>query len=139
MKDGWFNEEYFVLYETKEEAISATSRYQLSEYLPGFFVVGLKFWDDFILCDTDGRYYTVPTVPPVREEVAAFSFPAGSLKLHADPKYAGKIKWHIQPIVFGGSPAAHENLAWLSHDQHAEAVIYWNITLEFSVTTRGQR
>lgn len=126
MKDGWFNQEYFSLYETNEEATSATARYELPGYLPGFFVVGLKFWDDFILCDTEGRYYTVPTVPLAREELKAFSFPAEPLKLRADPKFAGKIKWYIQPIVFGGSPSTQENMAWVSHDQHVEVVVYWN-------------
>lgn len=126
MKDGWFNGEYFALYESQEEAANATARYQLSDYLPGFFVVGIKFWDDFILCDTEGRYYTVPTVPVVREELRAYSFPAESLKLRTDPKFAGKIKWYVQPLVFGGSPSDRANLAWISHDQHIEAVVYWN-------------
>ena len=126
MKDGWFNDEYFALYESQEEATNATARYQVSEYLPGFFVVGLKFWDDFILCNTDGRYYTVPTVPLSREEVQAYAFPSESLKLRTDPKFAGKIKWYVQPLVFGGSASAAENLAWISHDQHVEAVVYWN-------------
>ncbi len=126
MKDGWFNDEYFALFESQEEAANATARYRLSDYLPGFFVVGLKFWDDFILSDTNGRYHTVPTVPLVREELRAYSFPAEPLKLRADPKLAGKIKWHVQPIVFGGSPSKSENIAWISYDAHVEAVIYWN-------------
>ncbi len=126
MKDGWFNDEYFALYETKNEATSATERYQLQEYLPGFSVVGLEFWDDFILCDREGRYYTVPTVPLAREELEAFPFPAESLKLRMDPKLAGKIKWYVQPVVFGGSTSALENTAWVSHDQHVELVSYWN-------------
>jgi hypothetical protein len=126
MKDGWYNDEFFALYESKEEAERATARYRLSDYLPGFLIVGLKFWDDFILCDSEGRYHTVPTVPLVREEMRAYSFPAESLKLRADAKLSGKIKWYIQPIVFSGSPSKAENMAWISHDQHAEAVVYWN-------------
>jgi hypothetical protein len=126
MKDGWFNNEYFALYESQEEATSATLRYELSEYLAGFFVVGLKFWDDFILCDTEGRYYTVPTVPLTREDLRVYAFPSESLTLRPDPKLAGKIKWYVQPLVFGGSASATDNLAWISHAQHFEAVVYWN-------------
>lgn len=126
MKEGWFNDEYFALYENQEEAASATARYRISEYLPGFIVVGLKFWDYFILCETDGKYYTVPTVPLAREELRAYSFASAPLKLRADAKLAGKIKWYIQPIVFSGSPSDPKNMAWISHDQHVEAVVYWN-------------
>lgn len=126
MKDGWFNDEYFALYESQQEAAGATGRYGLSAYLPSLFIIGLKFWDDFILCDTEGKYYTVPTVPLTREYTQPYPFPAESLKLRSDAKLAGKIKWYIQPIVFGGSPSDQKNIAWISHDQHIEAVVYWN-------------
>jgi len=86
MKDGWHNDEYFALYENRAEAEAATERYRLANYLPGYLIVGLKFWDDFILCDSEDKYYTVPTVPLVREELRASSFPTESLKLRADTK-----------------------------------------------------
>jgi hypothetical protein len=128
MKDGWYNDDYYVLYEDQEEARLATARYRLQDYLPAYSIVGLKGWDDFILCDLQSIYYTVPTVPLIREDLKPFSFPAEPLKLVGDQRFAGRIKWYIKPIVFGGSPTQEENLAWLSHDQHAEVVIFWNKT-----------
>jgi hypothetical protein len=126
MKDGWHNDEFFALYESREEAENATARYRLAEYLPSYLVVGLRFWDDFIVCDSQDRYFTVPTVPLAREELRAYSFPAESLKLRSDAQLSGRIKWYIQPIIFGGSPSKVENMVWISHDQHFEAVVHWN-------------
>src|ERR1022692_108596 len=104
MKDGWQDDDYFILFESQEEAMAATTRYGLSEFLPSYFVVGLKGWDDFILCDTNAKYYTVPTVPLSKEEIRSYSFPAETLKLKSDVRLANKVKWYIKPIVFGGSP-----------------------------------
>jgi len=104
MKDGRHNDEHFILFESQEEARAATARYSLSDFLPGFFVVGLKGWDDFILCDTHRRYFTVPTVPLSKEELQLYSFPAEKLKLEADSRFENQIKWYITPIIFGGSP-----------------------------------
>jgi hypothetical protein len=126
MKDGWFNDEYFALYESKEETTTATARYRLSDYLPGFSIVGLRFWDDFILCDCEGKYHTVQTVPLVREHLRAYSFPAEPMELRGDARLAGKIKWYLQPIVFGGSPSNKDNMAWISHEVHVDAVVHWN-------------
>ena len=128
MKDGWQDDDYFVLFESQEEAIAATARYGLSEHLPGYFAVGLKGWDDFILCDNNAKYFTVPTVPLSKEEIRPYSFPAETLKLKPDARLANKIRWYIKPIIFGGSPTEHGNLAWITHEQHAEVVRFWNKT-----------
>ena len=128
MKDGWHNDDHFVLFESQEEATAATARYGLSEYLPGLFIVGLKGWDDFILCDSHGKYFTIPTVPLSKDGLRPYSFPAESLKLKADSRFVNQIKWYITPIVFGGSPTQNENMIWISHEQHAEVVRFWNKT-----------
>ena len=36
-----------------------------------------------------------------------------------DECFVGKIKWYINPIVFGGDPKAEDNITWVSHEQHA--------------------
>ena len=126
MKDGWHNDEHFVLFESQEEARAATQRYGLPDYLPGFFIVGLKGWDDFILCDLRGEYFSVPAVPLSKEEVRPYAFPAETLKLKADSRFENRIKWYIKPIVFGGDPTSKENRTWISHDIHAQAVRHWN-------------
>jgi len=49
-----------------------------------------------------------------------------SKRREPDDRYAGRIKWYIQPIVFGGNPASEENVAWIDIKKHQEFVIWWN-------------
>jgi hypothetical protein len=126
MREGWFNDDYWSLCENQKEAEDLTTLYGLADYLPGYFIVGLKGWDDFVLSDREGRYFSVPTVPLERTLLAPFSFPAGSMRLEPDERFTGKIKWYVKPIRFGGDPAAKENMAWLSQDEHVQAVKWWN-------------
>jgi hypothetical protein len=55
-----------------------------------------------------------------------FEFPSTPMRLEADEKLVGKIKWYITPIIFGGDPAAEENMTWLTPEKHAEFVRWWN-------------
>jgi len=126
MREGRCNDDYWALCEDQKEAEHLTAIYGLAEYLTGYFIVGLKGWDDFILCDREGRYFLIPTFPLERASLAPFRFPAETLRLESDEKFTNKIKWYVKPIRFGGNPNENENIAWLSLDQHAEAVKWWN-------------
>ena len=81
MKEGWFNDDYWLLCEDKKEAERLTTSYGLSDYLPGYFIVGLKGWDDFILVDQESKYFLIPTVPLERKKLSPFSFPTEKLQL----------------------------------------------------------
>lgn len=85
MREGWCNKDYWALCEDQREAEHLTAIYGLAEYLPGYFIVGLKSWDEFILADCEGQYFLVPTVPLERAGVASFRFPAESLRLELSP------------------------------------------------------
>jgi hypothetical protein len=126
MCEGWYDGDYWSLCEDQKEAEQLSATYGLSDYLPGYFIVGLKGWDDFILCDREGHYHLVPTVPLERGRLAPFSFPAATLRLESDERFTRKIKWYVQPILFGGDPGATENMAWLSQDEHVQLVKWWN-------------
>jgi hypothetical protein len=126
MREGWFNDDYWSLCEDQKEAEHLTAAYGLAEYLPGYFIIGLKGWDDFILADRAGQYFLVPTLPLERASLAPFRFPAESLRLESDERFTKKIKWYVKPIRFGGDLSAKENMAWLSQDEHVQAVNYWN-------------
>lgn len=93
MREGWYKEDYWALCEDQKEAEHLTALYGVAKYLPGGFIVGLKGWDDFILTDRESHYFTVPTVPLDRANVAPFHFPGETLRLEADERYAKKIKW----------------------------------------------
>ena len=68
----------------------------------------------------------MPTVPIAREFLSPTSLPAGDAALRNDARFTGKIKWYVKPIVFGGAPDLSENLAWITHDEHAKLVVSWN-------------
>ena len=126
MLEGWCNDDYWSLCEDQKEAESLTAIYGLADYLPGYFIIGLKGWDDFIISNREGQHFLVPTVPLEGGKLAPFSFPATSLRLESDDGFKGKIKWYVKPIRFGGDPTAKENMAWLSQNEHVQAVRWWN-------------
>ena len=100
MTEGWFNDDYWILCEDVTEAEQVTALYGVAEYLPDYLIVGLKGWDDFILCNRESRYFTVPTVPLDKQYLEPFDFPVEPMKLEADKKLVGKIKWYETPIIF---------------------------------------
>ena len=126
MTEGWFNEDYWTLCDDENEAAQVTALYGIADYLPDYLIVGLKGWDDFILCNRNSQYFRVPTVPLDEQYLEPFEFPAEPIRLEADKKLAGKIKWYVTPIIFGGDPQAEENMVWLAQDKHAEFVRWWN-------------
>jgi hypothetical protein len=125
MREGWCNDDYWSLCEDQEEAEQLTATYGLGDYLPGYVIVGMKGWDDFILCNREGQYFLVPTVPLERGSLAPFQFPVASLRLESDDRFTGKIKWYVKPVRLGGDPAAKDNVRWLSQDEHVQAVRWW--------------
>ena len=123
MIEGWNNGEHFILFDS-EETSEATHRYRLRAILPEYVIVGLKGWDEFILRSPEGELFSVPTVPLIPEYMAPLtSEPPSNLE---PGEQAGKIKWHIQPIVFGGSPDLGENVIWVDHLTHSDLVYWWN-------------
>lgn len=126
MREGWYNDEYWTLCENQNEAEHLTAIYGVTDYLPGYYIVGLRGWDDFILADREGQHFLVPTVPLEQASRTPFCFPTEPLRLASDDRFTKKIKWYVKPIRFGGDPSAKENMAWLSQDEHAQAVRWWN-------------
>jgi hypothetical protein len=124
MQEGWFGDDYFVLF-SEDEALSASQRYRVGETLPDYVIIGLCNWDDFIVRDGSGNTYALPTVPIAREYQRQVAVPPGAL-LEPDDRFVGKLKWYVTPLVFGGDPEAGENLIWISYDQHVELVLWWN-------------
>lgn len=126
MIEGWHNDDYLVLFEDQNEALRITELYGIGVYLPGYLVVGLRGWDDFVLTDAHGQCFRVPTVPLDAKYLDAFDFQVDLAAIQPDARFTGKIKWYVKPIVFGGSPTAEENIAWISLEKHAEFVRWWN-------------
>ena len=124
MIEGWNGDEYIVLFSEEESSLMA-SACGLTAMLPGFSLSGLRAWQDFIVRDQAGATFIVPSVPLDRQYVEAFKLPEPS-DLPPDARLAGKVKWLVKPLIFGGSPVAESNVSWISHHQHAELVRWWN-------------
>ena len=119
--EGWQDRHYVLLLEPAE-----AKAYGLDHYLPKHRIVGLLDWDDFIVEDAAGRRFTVPTVPLDPKHLKELLTPLSFGELAPDPKCAGKIRWHVTPIVLGGDPKAEDNVTWLALADHQAAVKFWN-------------
>ncbi|HEU4886048.1 MAG TPA: hypothetical protein VFT45_27670 [Longimicrobium sp.] len=124
MREGWLGDDYIILF-SEEEATAASRRYGIGEALPGCTIIGLWGWDDFLVRDPAGRTFTVPTVPMSAGYQREIALPPAA-PLLADDRFTGRIKWYVTPIIFGGDPEPGENLIWVSHDDHAALVTWWN-------------
>jgi hypothetical protein len=127
MREGWVGDDYLILFEADEQQV-ASANYSFHELLPGYNLLGLRGWDDFIVDDNAGHLFTVPTVPVSTTDLAPFQVPGFDQVWTVDEQLRGKIKWYVKPLVFGGDPSSNQNQAWINHDQHAELVRFWNNT-----------
>ena len=125
MHEGWRGEDYLILFDELEVA-EITLRYAIASYVAGYQIVGLKGWDDFILRNTDGQLFTIPTVPLDPQYLAPVTLGANTQGLVPDERLRGKIKWYTKPVVFGGSPSSSDNICWITVEQHIEAVKWFN-------------
>lgn len=105
----------------------------MAKYLPGFEVVGIVGWDDLIVRDSDRNTYRVPSVPMHKKYLEPYSVPPNASDVENDDRFAGRVKWYVQPLVFGGSPSDDENMTWINLDQHPEVVVWWNEKYQESV------
>lgn len=125
MIEGWCGNDHLILFNEAEIA-SALDRYAVSQLLPGYKVIGLRGWDDFVVEDSSGATFCVPTVPAVAEQLSPYALPSAGSTLSPNDRCHGKIKWYVKPIVFGGDPQSEAKIIWVNHEQHAELVRYWN-------------
>jgi hypothetical protein len=123
--EGWHSDDYLIIF-AESEIDPAANRYGVSERLPGFQLLGLRSWDDFIVKDPNGWTFSIPTVPFDSKYLEPFTMPSGELNLQSDARFVGKIKWYLTPLVFGGDAKAKENCMWINHEQHAQLVRFWN-------------
>ena len=124
MREGWLGDDYLILF-AEEEMADASRRYGVAELLPGFELVGLRGWDDFIVRNGSGDLFTVPTVPCVPEHLTSYRL-AESAPLQEDARFERKVKWYVTPVVFGGAAGQGPNLTWVSQGEHADLVRWWN-------------
>jgi len=125
MTEGWIGDDYLILFEASE-VTTWSERYALSQFLPGYQLLGLRGWVDFIVRDSQGKTFSIPAVPPDLKYLAPYVVPERAENLIPDVRFRGKIKWYVKPVVFGGDPKIGENLTWVSLEEHAQLVRWWN-------------
>ena len=123
MREGWSDDDYIVLFGAHAGDLEAA--YGICAALPGYRLVGLRSWDDFIVEDASGARFVVPTVPVLVEHLSPFNID-DQRPLKADDRMVGRIKWYITPLVFGGDPKLGNNVIWVTLEQHAQLVTWWN-------------
>ena len=126
MITGWHGDYYLTLFDEQIEAAEMARRYGISDRLPGYSLIGLRSWDDFILLSRAHEQKIVPTVPLIPELLGPWDAKIDLASICPEPSIGQKVKWHVTTLVFGGAPEDPANTAWLSIDQHAESVNWWN-------------
>lgn len=125
MIEGWHGDDYLILFDEAESRDFST-RYEIERYLPGHLVVGLIGWEDFILAGPEGKLLTVPAVPLDAAFLAPLAIRIDASRLERDERFAGKIRWRVQPIVFGCDPVGQDNVHLVTVADHVEFVKWWN-------------
>jgi hypothetical protein len=125
MQEGWLGDDYLILF-AESEIADASARYEMDRLLPGYRLLGLRDWDDFIVQDSQKNTYVTPTVPVTLEYLTKFDLPVVADHLKADERFLGKVKWYTKPIAFGGDRNISGNLTWITHEEHAQLVKWWN-------------
>jgi len=136
MREGWWNDDYYILFD-ESEVKQRTERYGVDRHLPGFTVVGMKTWDDFIVRDGHRALFVVPTVPLTPRHLKPLGAANVPEDLSRDARWEGKIKWWIKPLIFGGDPQDPSNSTWISLEEHAQLVRWWNDKYQEIVAAGG--
>ena len=126
MTEGWYGDDYLLLFEQRAPSLERACG--LSATLPGYRLIGLRNWDEFIVEDSRGARFTVPTVPSLPKHLAPFEFPKTPSRSEPDAAVRGRIRWYVTPIVFGGDPRLVDNVTWVRLEEHTQLVTWWNKT-----------
>src|SRR6266540_3298381 len=125
MKEGWINDSYLVLFDDDESALMAEA-YGITDFITRYRLVAIFGGDSFVLLNEKGEQFIVPTVPLDQEYIEKHDISYVDCQLESDPKFIGKIKWYLKPIVFGGDPNSKENITWVDIQTHQQLVRWWN-------------
>ena len=130
MTEGWNGDDYLILFD-QQDITSASNRYAISQWLPGYEVIGLRGWDDFIVRDSAARTYSVPTIPALPQHLSAFALPAVGVELLPDSRFRNLVKWYVRPIAFGGDPNIHPSEPPPPPSRAASWMVFWSFPQSF--------
>jgi hypothetical protein len=123
--EGWLDDNYVILF-SEAETESIFDAYGLNSTIHGYRLVGILSWDNFIVKNSKGEIFKIPTVPAISKYLEPVEFNKIKKSLNKDDRLTNKIKWYIKPIIFGGDPELEENITWVSIEDHTKLVKWWN-------------
>lgn len=97
MIQGWLQDIHISLF-PQDSCEQIAGSYGLSEALPGYSLIGLLGWDDFLL-KSDSGLYTCPTVPIDPKYLQTIDIKIDTGDLRPDPELNDRIKWYITPLI----------------------------------------
>jgi hypothetical protein len=124
MREGWHGNTFIAVFEGSEASAFAEAC-DFQSGLPGYSLIGLRGWQDFIVQDQAGVNFTIPTVPLDPQYITPFTMP-DPVDLEEDARFTGKVQWLLKPLVFGASGDDKDNETWVTYQQHSELVRWWN-------------
>src|ERR1700731_1799107 len=89
MREGWSGDDHLIIF-AESEVDPVSERYALSALLPGYRILGLRGWDDFVVQDLAGRSYSIPTVPLDFQYLSPFDIPPNVNLVKAE-RFEGKL------------------------------------------------
>ena len=125
MKQGWSGDDYLIVFDAAESE-RMTEAYGIRDFLPDATIIAIHGWDDFIIRNAKGQLFQVPTLPLDTLHMTAFRRKLNIANLVADSRFTDKVKWYVNPIVFGGDPEIGDNIIWIDLETHQELVRWWN-------------
>jgi len=102
MKEGWYNDDYLILFEGSE-AEDKERDYEIDRLLPGHRLLGMVGWDYFLVMNRENqRVFRVPTIPLILKEKEEWPHKVDLAALKPDERFQGKVKWYLKPC-WGGN------------------------------------
>src|SRR4051812_12487051 len=152
--EGFVGQSYFRLYPV-ENLAKLNAAFGVQEFAPGLVIFGSNGGGEAFAFDMRTSAPGVVQLPfiPMAYEYIIERSPSfadflvrmarpdpgdhRTLPTHINPDTLGKEIHEITPIVFGGSPTDPANKAYLTTEQYAEYVVWWNRTYR-NVRSQGQ-
>lgn len=124
MNSGWNDEIFYNLFEDNEIKMF-NQKYILTNKPNEYKIIGLYFWDDFIVSKGQ-ELVKIPTIPFDLKYEEKIEINLENIHLDNDKKINNYIKWYNKPLIFGGSPELDDNIQWINIEHHIELVNFWN-------------
>ena len=103
----------------EQDVARASEQSGIGRYLPGFVIIGLSAWDDFLVRDVHQSLFVVPTLPMAERYLRPVAAPVGREQLERDARYAERSNGGSSPscsAVIRTTRITQRGCPWISTD-----------------------